>query len=259
MNREYYDSLSESYQSIYEKYEKEGGHDYSQVGRALQRAASAGGKVAKSYGMGLLQNRKVSSKANPAYRASNLVGRVANTLSGGMAKRAADTAKAAGKLYKGAEKYVRDSAAKTRRGWSNSRNEEVDALMALGFNEDEAVGILTNLIEQEMNEERKDEAGKDDTTKMRDRNKAAGYKPGNTYATTQRRMRGASLRGKQKVKGAKTPEPTHLTPAQQLAHRTGMTKARLAQKYSGTAAGRQQIANNAMDAAERGQNNRRGS
>lgn len=149
MNREYYDSLSESYQAIYEK---EGGHDYSQIGRGLQKAASAGQKVAKSYGKGLFQNKKVNSKANPAYRASNLVGRVANTLTGGMAKRAVDTAKAAGKLYKGAEKYVKDSAKKTRRGWAKSTNEEVDALMALGFNEDEAVGILSSLIEQEMNE-----------------------------------------------------------------------------------------------------------
>ena len=101
-------------------------------------------------------------------------------------------------------------------------------------------------------------AGKSDAEKSAARNANAGYKPDNTFASAQRQMRGDRLRGQKKVPGHKVPRAKHLTPAQDLAHRTGMTKARLADKYSGTAAGRRQIANNSLEAAERGgtKNNR---
>ena len=120
--------------------------------------------------------------------------------------------------------------------------------------------VLADLMADFLGEGRGLSGDKDDYQKMRDRNANAGMTPGNTYATAQRRMRSGVLRGQKKQPGVKVPKPTHLTPAQELEHRTGMTKARLAQKHSGTAAGRRQIANNAMDAAELGgSKNNRGS
>ena len=118
--------------------------------------------------------------------------------------------------------------------------------------------MLRDLMGDLLDEGRGLAAGKSDYDKMRDRNAAAGMTPGNSYATAQRRMRSGMLRGKKKERGAVTGKPNWMTDEQWQEHKKATTKADLARKHPGTAAGKRAADNDAMDRAELGgtKNNR---
>ena len=227
MNRDYYSSLSEAYQAMYEdddvkKGERAGKNvDASGAIRGAQKAGKELKTAGTAYGKGFFQGKEINPNARPHLRAANAVGRAGQVAGRTAAGVASNVAKGAGKVYDAGKSlgdakgkllktmygFAKGAADTTKKGL---KKEEIEALLNSPHLTEEEREAFIALID----EERKDEAGMSPDEKSIGRSIKAGMNPATDHmaAATRQRLH-LSQRGKKK--SAAHSKETRL-PAQQL-------------------------------------------
>lgn len=172
MNRDYYSSLSEAYQAMYEdddvkKGERAGKNvDASGAIRGAQKAGKELKTAGTAYGKGFFQGKEINPNARPHLRAANAVGRAGQVAGRTAAGVASNVAKGAGKVYDAGKSlgdakgkllktmygFAKGAADTTKKGL---KKEEIEALLNSPHLTEEEREAFIALID----EERKDEAG----------------------------------------------------------------------------------------------------